>query len=67
MKEVRRDIIMAVVSLLLIIIGVTLEMTSPGLNKWVFISIYGLAFLIGGFAKAKEGILKTILMLRYCL
>ncbi|MFA5719562.1 MAG: heavy metal translocating P-type ATPase [Acholeplasmataceae bacterium] len=60
MKEVRRDIIMAVVSLLLIIIGVTLEMTSPGLNKWVFISIYGLAFLIGGFAKAKEGILKTI-------
>lgn len=60
MKEVKRDMIMAVVSLILIVVGVSLEVTMPELNKWAFIGIYGLAFLIGGFAKAKEGVLKTI-------
>lgn len=60
MKEVKRDILMATISLILIIIGFSLELYDDGLNKWIFISIYGLAFLIGGYAKAKEGISKTI-------
>lgn len=60
MKEVRNDIIMVVISLILIIVGVILEEINPELNKWVFISIYGLAFLLGGYKKAKAGITHTI-------
>ncbi len=60
MKQVKKDIIMIVISLVLIIVGVILEEVNPELNKWVFISIYGLAFAIGGYKKAKEGITDTI-------
>ena len=59
-KQVKKDIIMIVISLVLIIVGVILEEVNPELNKWVFISIYGLAFAIGGYKKAKEGITDTI-------
>ncbi|NMA05974.1 MAG: cadmium-translocating P-type ATPase [Acholeplasmataceae bacterium] len=60
MKQVKKDIIMIVISLILIIVGIILENVNPDLDKWVFITIYGLAFVIGGYKKAKEGITDTI-------
>lgn len=61
MKKVIKDVIFTTISLILIIVGYILQSTLDELTyKWLIMVIFGLAFLIGGYAKAKEGIIKTI-------
>lgn len=60
MKAVKQDIIRVVISLLLIITGILLEHFATEIQNWILIVVYGLAFLIGGYKKAKDGILETI-------
>lgn len=60
MKAVKQDIIRITISLVLIITGVILENVIQDIQSWILIIVYGLAFLIGGYKKAKDGIIETI-------
>ncbi len=59
-STIRMEFIAVIVSTLLIIIALLFDFVL-NIHQWYYIELmYGLAFLIGGFAKAKEGILATI-------
>ena len=51
------DLIAIIISFVLIVVGVIIE---PNASRETLMIIFGTAFLIGGFAKAKEGVLDTI-------
>lgn len=51
------DLIAIITSFVLIVVGVIIE---PNASRETLMIIFGIAFLIGGFAKAKEGVLDTI-------
>lgn len=61
MRKVIKDIVFTIISLILIITGYVLQnIADPITYEWLIMLVFGLAFLIGGYAKAKEGITKTI-------
>jgi len=57
LTNVQIDLFAILISLFLIITGVIIE---PFATKEALMIVFGLAFVIGGYAKAKEGILDTI-------
>lgn len=62
MNKIIKDVIFTTISLVLIIVGYLLQsFLDPITYKGLIMSVFGLAFLIGGYAKAKEGITKTII------
>ncbi len=57
-KQLIIETISVLISIILIVIAFILE-SNQG-NPWYVILLYGLAFAIGGYAKAKEGVQETI-------
>ena len=57
-KQLMIETSSVMISVILIIIGFALSQGKP--EPWYVALVFGLSFLIGGFAKAKEGILATL-------
>jgi Cd2+/Zn2+-exporting ATPase len=57
-KQLMIETSSVMISVILIIIGFALSQGKP--EPWYVAMVFGLSFLIGGFAKAKEGILATL-------
>lgn len=57
LKKMKIDFIAIMISLVLIIIGFVFKAAMPNILVMI---VFGLAFAIGGYAKAKEGVIDTI-------
>ncbi|MBN2267926.1 MAG: heavy metal translocating P-type ATPase [Acholeplasmataceae bacterium] len=58
-KQLYIETTSVVISIIFIILGYIFQ-AIPSSESWLVALLFGLSFLIGGFAKAKEGILATI-------
>lgn len=61
MNKLKRDVIFTIISLVLIVVGFILtNIVDQADYKWLIMITFGIAFIIGGYSKAVEGVSETI-------